>query len=268
MKKAFRRVNRMRKTNRDYAEAVQAYLAIAEQMIDKMEASLDQVREALKNGDSVLLSEIERFFEYAQRLASQVDRRLLKGETIPHAEKIFSVFEPHTRWISKGKAGVPVELGVPVCLLEDQHQFILGHRIMWEGGDLDVIRPFLDQQQQTWPTLRTLSLDRGFWSPEVHDDLCGKLDLAAVPKKGHPTAAQARRQEAPEFVAARKKHPGIESAINMLEHHGMSRILSFGADGFARMVGLAVVATNLIRVGRLRQAAKIKALRKRRRRAA
>ena len=34
-------------------------------------------------------------------------------------EKVFSIFEPYTRWISKGKAGTPVELGVPVCVLED-----------------------------------------------------------------------------------------------------------------------------------------------------
>ena len=52
---------------------------------------------------------------HTQRQIEQVDRRLLQGETIPHEEKVFSVFEEHTRWISKGKAGVAVELGVPVC---------------------------------------------------------------------------------------------------------------------------------------------------------
>ena len=30
---------------------------------------------------------------------------VLEGETIPHEEKLFSLFEPHTRWIMKGKAG-------------------------------------------------------------------------------------------------------------------------------------------------------------------
>ena len=55
---------------------------------------------------------------------------VLAGETIPHEEKVFSVFEEHTEWISKGKAGVPVELGLRVCVLEDQHGFILHHRVM------------------------------------------------------------------------------------------------------------------------------------------
>jgi len=34
----------------------------------------------------------------------------VEGETIPHNEKVFSIFEEHTEWISKGKAGVSQEL--------------------------------------------------------------------------------------------------------------------------------------------------------------
>jgi len=33
-----------------------------------------------------------------------VQRRLLNQETIPGHEKVFSLFEPHTEWIQKGKA--------------------------------------------------------------------------------------------------------------------------------------------------------------------
>ena len=61
------------------------------------------------------------FVMHAVRQIDQIDRRLLKGKTIPQNEKVFSIFEPHTRWISKSKAGRPVELGVPVCIIEDPH---------------------------------------------------------------------------------------------------------------------------------------------------
>ena len=70
---------------------------------------------------------IEYYLGHAVRQIDHVERRLLKGETIPQDEKVFSIFESHTRWISKGKAGTPVELGVPVCVLEDNHGFILHH---------------------------------------------------------------------------------------------------------------------------------------------
>ena len=59
----------------------------------------------------------------------------MKGEKIPHNEKVFSLFKPYTEWISKGKAGVPVELGVRVCVLEDQYQFVLHHQVMWKTTD-------------------------------------------------------------------------------------------------------------------------------------
>ena len=51
--------------------------------------------------------------------------------------KIFSLFEPQTEWISKGKAGVPVELGLRVCILADQHPFILHHHVMEKQTDWD-----------------------------------------------------------------------------------------------------------------------------------
>ncbi|MCY4150638.1 MAG: hypothetical protein OXE94_00160 [Aestuariivita sp.] len=45
--------------------------------------------------------------------------------------------------------------------------------------------------------------------------------------------------------------PALESAINMLEHHGLQRVLSYGADGFSRMVGILIIAANLVRFGRI-----------------
>ena len=78
------------------------------------------------------------------RQIDHVDRGLLKGETIPQNEKVFSILEPHTRWNSKGKAGRPVELGVPVCIVEDQFRFILHSEIMWQGSDADFAAPMVE----------------------------------------------------------------------------------------------------------------------------
>ena len=60
----------------------------------------------------------------------QIERRVLNDEIIPSKEKIYSIFQPHTEWVSKGKAGVLVELGVKVCIMEDQYQFILHYQVM------------------------------------------------------------------------------------------------------------------------------------------
>ena len=52
-----------------------------------------------------------------------------------------------------------------------------------------------------------------------------------------------------EFVAARKQHPAVESAINALEVHGLDRCLDHGLDGFKRYVALAVVGRNIQKIG-------------------
>ena len=80
------------------------YLERAEESIAQL-ATMHQVCE-------LQLGKPKQFIAHAKR---QIERRVLKGEAIPHEEKVFSLFEPHTEWIAKGKAGVPVELGVRVA---------------------------------------------------------------------------------------------------------------------------------------------------------
>jgi RNA polymerase sigma factor (sigma-70 family) len=59
----------------------------------------------------------------------------LHGEKIPHAEKVFSLSQSHAEWISKDKAGVPLELSLRVAVVENQHRFILHHHVMEKTTD-------------------------------------------------------------------------------------------------------------------------------------
>ena len=138
-----KRFNTVRSTRRAQRrpERVEAYLERCRALVARTAETLDELRD---NGvGETACQSIEGLIVHARRQIGQVERRLLRGETIPHAEKVFSIFQEHTRWISKGKAGAPVELGVPVALIEDQHQFILHHRILWEGEDVDVAAPMV-----------------------------------------------------------------------------------------------------------------------------
>ena len=155
--------NTVRSTRRASPERVEEYLDRCRDLVLRVEASLPAL--AAKDATARTIEEIRRYAAHAVRQIDQVDRRLLKGETIPQDEKVFSIFEPHTRWISKGKAGCPVELGVPVCILEDRHGFVLHHEVMWEGGDVDQAVPMVEAAQSGFPDLRAVSFDRGFHSP-------------------------------------------------------------------------------------------------------
>ena len=225
--------NRVRATRRaqQHPERVAAYLGRCRMLVGRAVKTLDALRS--RGASAGACRCIEGFLAHARRQIDQVERRLVRGETIPHEEKVFSIFEEHTRWVSKGKAGTPVELGVPVALIEDQFQFILHHRILWEGEDVDVAAPMVREAQARYPQLRACSFDRGFYNPDNRVQLDALLDVNALPGRGYLSQANREREAEESFVAARRAHPAIESAINGLEHRGLDRVRSHGADGFA-----------------------------------
>lgn len=241
--------NRVRGKRKDKLERVAEYVARCQELVERAAGTLEELK--AKGASAQVREEIGNYLGHARRQIDQVERRLLNGETIPHEEKEFSIFEPHTRWISKGKAGCPVELGVPVCVLEDQYGFILHHEILWQGSDVDVAVPMITETQARYPALRLCSFDRGFHSPENRLRLDGLLDHNVLPRKGRLSLEDREREEDETFAAARRQHPAIESAINNLEHRGLNRVLSYGADGFDRMVALSMLAFNIHRIGLL-----------------
>ena len=246
--------NKIRKTRRASRKDIKAYLKACANLIGRVKALLLDL--AAKEVSPKIINKIMYFVMHAVRQIDQIDRRLLKGETIPQNEKVFSIFEPHTRWISKGKAGCPVELGVPVCIIEDPYQFILHHEVMWTGSDVDFAVPIVEITKELFPDFCAASFDRGFHSPANRVRLDELLVDNVLPKKGRLSKADREREQGETFAAMRRQHPAVESAINNLEHRGLDRVRSKGRKGFARSVALAVVALNVHRLGRvLRQQA-------------
>ena len=265
IKSEFNRVRKGKCENRDH---VISYLAACKTRVD----ALAKVVRALEAAGAAewKIRKLEHFIGCARILMDQVKRRVLKGEKIPHCEKIFSVFEPHTRWIAKGKAGHVAELGVPVHILADQNGFILVAMIGWEGVDKDFAIPLVEEALKKHPQLDSASFDRGYHSPANQAALDRMVRCNAMQKKGKMNEAERARQSDPEFRMMTRTHSRIESNINNLEQRGMDRVLSYGPDGFERMVNLSVLALNVHLLGlrrreRFREERKREAMRKRRR---
>lgn len=211
--------------------------------------------------------EIEAFITHAERQIDQTRRRVILGETIPHAEKVFSVFETHTEWISKGKAGVPVELGLRVCVMEDQHRFILHHQVMQKQTDDQVAVDMVTETLERFDNLEACSFDKGFHAPANQQALSAHLKLVALPRKGKLSQQAHAIEHAEDFVKARRQHAAVESAINALEVHGLDRCPDRGIVGFKRYVALAVVARNIHRIGAILREREIKRMNRRQRHA-
>ena len=250
--KKFNKIRRIRRASR---KDIKAYLKACANLIDRVKALLLEL--AAMGVSPQKINKITNFVMHAVRQIDQIDWRLLKGETIQQNEKVFSIFEPHTRWISKGKAGRPVELGVPVCIIEDPYQFILHHEVMWTGSDVDFAVPIVEITKELFPDFCAVSFDRGFHSPANRVHLDELLVDNVLPRKGRLSKAERDREQGETFATMRRQHPAVESAINNLEHRGLDRVQSKGRKGFARRVALAVVALNVHRLGRvLRQQAR------------
>ena len=230
----------MHEAYRDYLRQAQAYLERAGQT----RGTLQHLVLA-----EVFLAELDTFMHHAERQIEQIERRVLQGQTIAHEEKVFSLFQPHTEWISKGKAGVPVELGLRVCVVEDQHRFILNHWVMERITDDAVAVPIVLDTKQRFAELRSVSMDKGFHTPLNQLELGRIVELAVVPKKGRLSAAEQAKECDPEFVRLRHQHSAVESAINALEQHGLDVCPDHGIAGFKRYVALAVLARNVQRLG-------------------
>ncbi len=232
------------------AEAHQKYLDVAERYLKKAQETLALLDKRGTNEFDVLKKlEIEGFMRHAIRQIDQTKRRVIQGEAIPHAEKVFSIFEPHTEWVSKGKAGVPMELGVKVCILEDQYQFILHHQVMEKKTDDEVTVSMVKEAKKRFQNLNACSFDKGFHSQANQIALKEQLALVALPRKGKLSQQAQAAEQSETFIKARRAHSGVESAINALEVHGLDMCPDHGINGFKRYVALAVVARNIHRIG-------------------
>ena len=258
-RKSYRKVQRLRhSTSKDEAkrqarqleieDAYEAYLARAEGYLKRAR----NTRLHLELGYSlspVVLEELDSYMAHAERQIDQTRRRVLWKETIPHQEKVFSIFQPHTEWIVKGKAGVPVELGLRVCVVEDNHGFILHHQVMEKTTDDKIAVSIIRETKKRFPDLSSASFDKGFHSPANQIELADILDSVVLPKKGKLSAADKSREHDPEFIRLRQHHSAVESGINALEVHGLDRCPDHRIDGFKRYVSLSVVARNIQQLG-------------------
>jgi IS5 family transposase len=213
-----------------------------------------------------LRQQIEQYCQLADQVVQQTRRRVLEGETVPASEKIFSIFEPHTDMIKRGKVNQPVEFGHKVFLAESQQGFITHYEIL-EGNpnDQEHVVPSLAHHQELFGHApQCYGADRGFASAE-NERACQQAGVAviAIPQcGGQKTPERATYEKTVPFKNGQRFRAGIEGRISVLfRGRGMKRCLDRGREGFELLVGAAVLANNLLRLATLLREAKPSRLR-------
>lgn len=238
--------------------STQEYLDSCKTIVKKCISTLLLEMEGLSGIKIIAIVEALRYYvKLLEKHINLLNRRIIKGEKIPHEEKLFSIFEQHTRWNNKGKANKKIELGLPVLIATDQHQFMLHHEVMETQTDVDMTQPtglLLKEKYAeagTGYSLSSISFDRGFYSGPAKAELEKHFDQVVMPKPGKKNLTQAQQETQPNFVALKRAHSTVEANINCLENHGVDRCPDKGIKGFKRYVALGVLSYNLQHLGKL-----------------
>ncbi len=203
-----------------------------------------------------LRNEIDRYCQLGTQAIDQARRRVLEGEQVPNAEKIFSIFEPHTDLIKRGKVQTPVEFGHKVFLAESAQGLITQYQVL-DGNpcDEDQVEASLKNHRETFGSAPDLyGSDRGFYS-ENNVKRCEQegVKVVSIPQRGgKKTPEREAFEKSPAFKKGQRFRAGVEGRISVLfRGRGMKRCLAQGRTRFELLVGAAVLANNLMRIAAL-----------------
>jgi hypothetical protein len=198
------------------------------------------------------LSQIMMLEEYIKLVEKHIDlleRRIIKKEIIPHSEKLFSIFEQYTEWITKGKKRPNVEFGKRLSITTDQYGLIVDYEIQEERTDSEVVLDISVRVLKAYE-VKTWSFDKGYWNPVMKSLLDEEVAMVIMPKKGKRNKVQEEEETNSTYKKIRKKHSAVESNVNELEHRGLDRCPDRGYHGYKRYIGMGIVSYNLHRVGK------------------
>jgi IS5 family transposase len=223
----------------------------SKEIADGIKRSTGILQQAALEG---LRREIDTMVPRVQQVIKQTKARVFKGDT--HADgKLFSIFEPATEIIRKGKAGKPNEFGKMVKVQESEGQVVIDFEVYDQRpADSDVLIPAIEiHQQLTGRTPDMAAGDAGFYSAK-NVTIAKQIGVkrVSVPSRSTKSAALKREQKKRWFKKGQKWRTGCEGRISVLKRrHGLNRCRYKGRKGMIRWTGLGVIADNLINIGRV-----------------
>jgi IS5 family transposase len=114
-----------------------------QQLINRVHKMLQRVNEPtlpLLNSFSnpilqSIVTSLQNYFPVMDQIINVAQRRF-DGENVSVTEKVFSLFEPHTELIQRGRREKPIEFGHKVLIVETPEKFITDYQV-FEKSPLD-----------------------------------------------------------------------------------------------------------------------------------
>ncbi len=224
--------------------------------VEEVLSTAGAVAQSLRQGrpkDEKLAARLVEFQRLGRQVVSQARRRVILGESVPNDEKLFSVFEPHTELLIRGKAGKPVEFGHMIQIQQGKEKFITGYDV-FERRPIEpaLLEPALDSHRSLFGSDPScLAADKGYFEKETIEKLAQRIETVSIAKKGKRTADQIEREHDPIFRHAQRFRAGVEGSISFLKRVlGLARCFSKGWAHFQSTIGTSIFAHNLLILSR------------------
>jgi IS5 family transposase len=232
----------------------QRLVQTTKETIRQAERVLTELQNQAVDAGQKLIESMHTFLPRAQQVLDQTVRRVFCGENVPPAEKLVSIFEPHTDIIRRGKPNKDTEFGHKVWLGEVEGGFIAQYEVLdGNPNDDSQWQPTLDKHIQLFGRPpRQASADRGVHSAgnETYATQLG-VKRIILPKPGRKSETRRQHERQRWFWRGRRFHAGVEGRISVIKRkYGLDRCRNRGQDGFERWVGWGVIANNLTAMGK------------------
>jgi IS5 family transposase len=240
------------------AEALKPlYSRLIEQVVG-LNLLVDETLERLTNrritAVQVLGDRLRYYRGLSQRVVEQARRRIVQGEAVPNPEKLFSLFEPHTELLKRGKAVRDIEFGHMIQIQQVEGKYISGYEVFQtKPTEATLLEPALECHKALFGAYpRDVSADKGYaQTNENLIRLSRKVKHLGVGKAGTLTAADCRREHTFSFRLAQRFRAGVEGTISYLKRAlGLARCLTKGWSHYAASVGAALLVHNLLILAR------------------
>jgi len=197
-----------------------------------------------------LNEELDHYLPLVEQVIQQTQQRVLYGVPAAAADKVLSLFEPHTALICRGKAKPKeTEFGRKIWYAEVDGGLISEYRLLKGNPDeAQFLVPSLQHHCQMFgKPPHEVCGDRGIYSPENEQQARGLgVCRVSLPQPGHKTDRRRQHEKQPWFRAAQRFRNGIEGRISQLRRaRHLDRCLAHGEQGMERWIGWGVIANNL-----------------------
>ena len=222
----------------------------AQEVAEGVKHAADPLKQLALDG---LREEIETMVPRVKQVIKQTRARIFRGDTRSEG-KIFSIFEPSTEIIRKGKAGKPNEFGKVVKIQESENQIVVDYEVYDQRpSDSDVLIPAIEAHRRALDrTPHLVAADAAFYSGKNDAEAKAMgVKRVSIPNRSTKSPARKREQKKRWFRNGQKWRTGCEGRISVAKRrHGLNRCRYKGDRGMKRWVGIGVIADTLINIGR------------------